>query len=147
MSHQQILPLRNRVNQEIMPIKEYTTLSRSPKPEPHHEMYFCVIAKTSFLGRWGFVCFDRAKDFRIMFSSLINQVKYRSNKKYILIHLFNILLFTILHEYTGSLAKWVECSPVVRETWVQSHGRFILRTLKMIFDTSLLNTQQYKVRI
>ena len=26
-------------------------------------------------------------------------------------------------------------------------GHVILKTLKMVFDTSLLNTQQYKVRI
>ena len=38
---------------------------------------------------------------------------------------------------------WVECSPKVWETWV----RVIPKTLKMVLDTSLLNTQQYNVRI
>ena len=32
---------------------------------------------------------------------------------------------------------------MVRETWVQS----IPKTLKMVLDTSLLNTKKYKVRI
>ena len=34
------------------------------------------------------------------------------------------------------MAQWLECSPLV-----------IPKTLKMVLDTSLLNTQQYKVRI
>ena len=37
------------------------------------------------------------------------------------------------------LVLWVECSPMVRETWV------IPKTFKMVLDSSLLNTQQYKV--
>ena len=37
----------------------------------------------------------------------------------------------------------VECSPMVQETWV----RVIPKNLKMVLDISLLNTQQYKVRI
>ena len=40
-----------------------------------------------------------------------------------------------------------ECSPMVRGTWVQSPCRVIPKTLKMVLDTSLLNTQQYKIRI
>ena len=31
---------------------------------------------------------------------------------------------------TGSLAKWVECSPMVRETWVQSRVASYQRLLK-----------------
>ena len=42
---------------------------------------------------------------------------------------------------------WVECSPMVRETWVQSQVMSYEKTLKMVLDTSLLNTQWYKVRI
>ena len=34
-----------------------------------------------------------------------------------------------------------------RETWVQSQVALYQRLLKMVLDTSLLNTQQYKVRI
>ena len=52
---------------------------------------------------------------------------------------------------TGSgivyLAKRFECSPMARETWVQSPGRVIPKTQKMVLDVSLLNTQHYKVRI
>ena len=34
---------------------------------------------------------------------------------------------------------------MVQETWVQSH--VIPKTLKMVLDTALLNTEKYKVRI
>ena len=40
-----------------------------------------------------------------------------------------------------------ECLPNTQETWVQSQVRIIPKTLKMVLDTSLLNTQQYKVHI
>ena len=33
---------------------------------------------------------------------------------------------------------------MVRETWVQSQVESYQKTLKMVFDTSLLNTQQYR---
>ena len=36
---------------------------------------------------------------------------------------------------------------MAREIWVQSPGLLIPKTLKMVLDTSLLNTQHYKVRI
>ena len=36
---------------------------------------------------------------------------------------------------------------MARETWVQSPGRVIPKTQKMVLDASLLNTQHYKVRI
>ena len=36
---------------------------------------------------------------------------------------------------------------MVEETWGQSQVRVIPKTLKMVLDTSLLNTQQYKERI
>ena len=49
--------------------------------------------------------------------------------------------------FTDSLALWEECSPMVRETGVQSPDRVIPKTLKMVLDASLLNTQHYKVRI
>ena len=37
-------------------------------------------------------------------------------------------------------------SPMAQETWVQSQVASY-QTLKMVLDTSLLNTQQYMVRI
>ena len=43
--------------------------------------------------------------------------------------------------------KWSECLPLVQETWVQSQVASYQRLKKMVLDTSLLNTQQYKVRI
>ena len=41
---------------------------------------------------------------------------------------------------------WVECSPMVQETGVQSQV-VIPKTQKMVLDATLLNTQHYKVRI
>ena len=49
--------------------------------------------------------------------------------------------------FIGSLVYWVECSPVVRETEVQSQVESYLRLKNMLLDTLLLNTQHYKVRI
>ena len=40
----------------------------------------------------------------------------------------------------------LECSPMARETWVQSQVESYQKTLKMVLDTTLLNTQHYKVR-
>ena len=54
--------------------------------------------------------------------------------------ILQVLFFFVVDYYTGSLVLWVVCSPMVRETWVQ-------KTLKIVLDTSLLNTLQYKVRI
>ena len=49
--------------------------------------------------------------------------------------------------FIGSLAKWVDCSPLARETRVQSQVMSYQRLLKMVLDTSLFNTQHYKVHI
>ena len=48
---------------------------------------------------------------------------------------------------SGSLTLWVECLPMVRETWVQSQVSSYQRLLKMVLYTSLLNAQVNKVRI
>ena len=45
----------------------------------------------------------------------------------------------------GTLAQRLGCSPMARETWVQSQVE-LPKTLKMELDTTLLNTQHYKVR-
>ena len=45
------------------------------------------------------------------------------------------------------MVSWVECSLMVRETEVQSQFESDQKLFKMVLDTSLLNTQQYKVRI
>ena len=47
----------------------------------------------------------------------------------------------------SSLAKWVECSPNSPGDLGSILGRIIPKTLKIVLDTSLLNTQQYTVRI
>ena len=57
-------------------------------------------------------------------------------------------LFPVFSRYiTEPLASWIVYSPMVRETWVQSHGRAMLKTQKIVLDTTLLNTPHYKVRI
>ena len=42
---------------------------------------------------------------------------------------------------------WVECSPMIRETGVQSQVESYQRLKKMVLDAALLNTQHYKVTI
>ena len=45
--------------------------------------------------------------------------------------------------YTGPLASWLECSPLIQETGVQSRSRL----KDMVHDAALPNTQYYEVRI
>ena len=53
-----------------------------------------------------------------------------------------ILEIIIFFSQLFNMVKWLECSPRV-----QSTGRVIPMTQKMVLDASLLNTQHYKVRI
>ena len=46
-----------------------------------------------------------------------------------------------------SLAWWVEYSPLQRKDLGSIPGDVIQQFLKMVLDTSLLNTQQHKVRV
>ena len=46
----------------------------------------------------------------------------------------------------GTLAQRLECSPMARDDLGSIPGRVIPKTLKMELDTTLLNTQHYKVR-
>ena len=45
------------------------------------------------------------------------------------------------NNYSELLAQWEESSPMVRETGVQSPGRVIPKTQKMVIDAALLSTQ------
>ena len=58
---------------------------------------------------------------------------------------------TKLAHFSYFFFKWQQIvywySQMVRETGVQSHVASYQKTLKMVLDTSLLNTRQYKVRI
>ena len=45
------------------------------------------------------------------------------------------------------LALWVEYSSMARETEIQAQVESYQRLNKMVFDTFLLNTQYFKVRI
>ena len=46
----------------------------------------------------------------------------------------------------GSLVKWGECSPKIRKTGVQSQVESY-QTQKMVLDATLLDIQDYKIRI
>ena len=48
-----------------------------------------------------------------------------------------------------SLSKWVECSPMVRVTWVQSQVTSYQNLFKIVLDTSLLklSNRRYASRV
>ena len=48
---------------------------------------------------------------------------------------------------TSTLSKWVEWSPMVWEIRGSIPGHVIPKNFKMVLDTALLNTKQYKVGI
>ena len=52
-----------------------------------------------------------------------------------------------MSDLTGSLAEWEECLANGPRDLGSISGCVIPETLKMVLDTSLLNIQQYKVRI
>ena len=58
----------------------------------------------------------------------------------------NLIQFTKITEQIVLIGQWVECSQMALETGVQSQGKSYQRLKKMVLDTSLLNTQHYKVR-
>ena len=55
-----VLPLRIRVDLDIITLKGYSTFPKSPKPETHHQMLFNVVHRTPLGGflllRRGTVC-------------------------------------------------------------------------------------------
>ena len=57
--------------------------------------------------------------------------------KYIYI-IYYIHIYRILYIYHRTLAYWLECSPMARETWLQSQSSHTKDT--MVLDASLLNT-------
>ena len=48
MGPKEVLPLRVRVELEVTVIKGYSTLPRSPQIEPHYQLEFSVMPRTSF---------------------------------------------------------------------------------------------------
>ena len=59
--HCQVLKLRVREDQYVMATKGYSSLSRFPKQEPHHQMKFNILTKTPFfLKRDLFLCSQRS---------------------------------------------------------------------------------------
>ena len=61
----------------------------------------------------------------------------------------SLIFFTYIYIYIGSLAKWVECSPMVRETWVQSQVASYQRLLKwyLIPPCLILSNIRYISRV
>ena len=57
-----------------------------------------------------------------------------------------IYMYVYTYIYTGTLAQRLECSPMAPGDLGSIPGRVIPKTLKMELDTTLLNTQHYKVR-
>ena len=60
---------------------------------------------------------------------------------------FELFLSNTNNLYIVIWFQGLECSPMARETWVQSQVESYQRLKKMVLDASLLNTQHYKVRI
>ena len=58
----------------------------------------------------------------------------------------NAVYFT-LYFWEVSIALWLDCLPMVRETGVQSQVELYQRLKKMVLDDALLNAQHNKVRI
>ena len=50
MGPKPVLPLRVRVYLEVIAMKEYFTLTRSPKMKPRYQMQFSVIPRHPILG-------------------------------------------------------------------------------------------------
>ena len=58
---------------------------------------------------------------------------------------YTFLCIDIPVHWASGLSKWVECSPIALESGVHSQVDSY-QSLKNGIDTSLLNTQNYKVR-
>ena len=65
------------------------------------------------------------------------EISEQWNIKVLLVYIYNYI-------DTGTLAQRLGCSPMARETWVQSRSSHT-KDFKMELDTTLLNTQHYKV--
>ena len=97
------------------------------------------------------------RDNRIYMELLVGWVLERKDKKNSLLTINNYLLkrysVTIyIYIYiceTGSLAKWVECSPMVRETWAQFQVASYQKLLKwyLIPPCLILNNISYILRV
>ena len=62
-------------------------------------------------------------------------------------HVYTYIYATPIILYTSSLPELVECSPNGLGDLGSIPGCVIPKFLKMVLDTSLLNSQQYKVRV
>ena len=71
-----------------------------------------------------------------IFSAVVAQISF-----------FGTVLSNTNNFYTDIYIYMLECSPMARESWVQSQVESYQRLKKMVLDASLLNTQHYKVRI
>ena len=85
-------------------------------------IYIYIWFVSEFLNEPEFICWHKVKWFQILqfyVCKLLNGFKYWSNKCPAYdTKLFEIELFICIK--TGTLAQRLECSPMARETWVQS---------------------------
>ena len=114
--------------------------------KPHRNFYETKIVRFSAITtEWPYPKkhdWKRLSDFDKMkfYQRLYHCKSKRLNKKN-KIKRFNWLILgnkCEIYLFTGSLVSWVECSPMVRETWVKSLRH--TKDLKMVLDISLLNT-------
>ena len=97
MGPSQILPLWVRVDRGVMPMKRYSTLTRSQELEPQHQIKFRVILRTPHFFRWGVLIFYgrysqiNETDFLCLES---NKTFYFSGWRLIENQLINIIFFS-----------------------------------------------------
>ena len=110
----------------------------------------CITYKNDMINVFFFLPVSCLTIFRTILPKVNTNVFYAVSEKYLLkcvfvyyfispnVRFFRCKLVIFLHRYDNVyrlIAQRVECSLMIQ------------KTLKMVFDTSLLNTQPYKVRI
>ena len=85
-----------RIDQGVMVTKEYSTFLGSPELEPHHQMQFSVIRKTSYYPYVGVTVFFDSRQ----------KSQFINNQLTFLINIGKILSISILHKH-GNLFIWI----------------------------------------
>ena len=114
----QVLPRRAGVDLGVMEMKGCSTFPKAPASlEPHHQIVV-IYQDTHWVGSYPFA------EVQSVYSTTLTDWA---------IYIY-IYIYTLTHRLiSGSLVEWLECSPMIP-------GRVIPKTLKMVLDTSLLNT-------
>ena len=102
-----MLPLWARVDLKAISMKRYSIFLKTPALlEPHHQIAVSVFYSPSQV-EWTLAILSHHNHLSKFTCIII---------KYVHVYIFHAFFFSFI----GSLSKWVECSPMVRETWVQS---------------------------